>query len=74
MINELINILNEMGIEEDINEDTNIISDLYLDSAELVSLRLEINKKYNVDVHLNSESDIKMFELKEMIEEAKKDE
>jgi len=57
-----------MGIEEEMDNNTNLISDLYLDSAELVSLRLELKKKFNVDISLNSNEELTIQELKQKIE------
>lgn len=68
MIDEIIEILKQMGIEEEMDNNTNLISDLYLDSAELVSLRLELKKKFNVDISLNSNEELTIQELKQKIE------
>ena len=68
MIDEIIEILKQMGIEEEMDNNTNLISDLYLDSAELVSLRQELKKKFNVDISLNSNEELTIQELKQKIE------
>ncbi|MGK9069653.1 phosphopantetheine-binding protein [Staphylococcus warneri] len=74
MISEIIEILKKMGIEEEMNPNTNLLSDLYLDSAELVSLRLELKKKFNVDVSISSDEELTIQELKQKVEREMNDE
>ncbi|MCR1798091.1 phosphopantetheine-binding protein [Staphylococcus warneri] len=74
MISEIIEILKQMGIEEEMNPNTNLLSDLYLDSAELVSLRLELKKKFNVDVSISSDEELTIQELKQKVEREMNDE
>ncbi|EOW9529290.1 acyl carrier protein [Bacillus cytotoxicus] len=68
-------VLEELGIrEEEITENALLRKDLMLDSTETVQVSLEMKRKFDVNIKLESEQDFTIANIIEMVNEQMKEE
>jgi acyl carrier protein len=66
----ILDALVELGISAQIANETRLQSDLELDSTETVQLSLEMKRRFNVDIKLDTGQDLSVREVCELIEQA----
>jgi acyl carrier protein len=66
----ILDALVELGISAQIANETRLQSDLELDSTETVQLSLEMKRRFNVDIKLDTGQDLSVREVCELVEQA----